>query len=287
MMVYDVAIDWLRFVSLFTAFGAVGFYFGVLGRVPAIDTVMRDVLEDRAATIGAFGAAGWVLTTLIDVSAAASEKGIPFAAAFTPPTIIRCGALLVAVLAYVIARRGLATAWILAAAALLVGMLYQSVIGAFNGKWQGLVNPLHELGGSLWIGTLFVLVIAGIGGATSRDVSGRMSRGTTVALLVRAFSPVALIGAALLTFMGIQTAFHHVARFDMLWTTPYGIALLIKLAVVLCVLVVGAWNWRRVGPSLGSDSAVVHIRRSARWELTLAGIVLVVTAILVNLPVPR
>ena len=287
MMVYDIAVDWLRFVSLFTALGAVGFYFGVLGRLPAIDAVMRDVLEDRAATIGAFGAAGWVLTTLIDVSTAASEKGISFAAAFTPPTIIRCGALLIAVLAYVVARRGMTMAWVLGGVALLVGMLYQSTVSAFHGQWARLVNPLHELGGGLWIGTLFVVVMAGIGGATSREVSGRMSRGTTVALLIRAFSPVALVGATLLGVMGVIAAFRHLTRVDMLWTTAYGATLVGKLIVVLLVIMAGAWNWRRVGPSLGSDAAVTHIRRSARWELMLAGIVLVITAILVNLPDPK
>ena len=48
--------------------------------------------------------------------------------------------------------------WPLAAAAGLAFAL-RNVLG---GRLGGMVNPLHVLGGSLWLGRLFVLVVCGL-----------------------------------------------------------------------------------------------------------------------------
>jgi hypothetical protein len=42
-----------------------------------------------------------------------------------------------------------------------------------------------------------------------------------------------------------------------------------------------------VRPSLGSEGSENTIRRSARMELTFAGLVLIATSVLVTLPSPR
>jgi putative copper export protein len=60
-----------------------------------------------------------------------------------------------------------------------------------------------------------------------------------------------------------------------------------KLFVVAIVLGLGAWNWRRVGPSLGTEGGALKIRRSATMELGFAALVLLLTAILVSLPSPK
>jgi putative copper export protein len=64
-------------------------------------------------------------------------------------------------------------------------------------------------------------------------------------------------------------------------------ALDVKLIFVLIVVVLGAWNWRRVRPSLGVEGSEETIRRSARMELTFAGLVLIATSVLVSLPSPK
>jgi putative copper export protein len=64
-------------------------------------------------------------------------------------------------------------------------------------------------------------------------------------------------------------------------------ALDVKLILVLIVVMLGAWNWRRVRPSLGVEGSEQTIRRSARMELTFAALVLIVTSVLVSLPSPR
>jgi putative copper export protein len=76
----------------------------------------------------------------------------------------------------------------------------------------------------------------------------------------------------------------HVAA---LWTTPYGYALDAKLLVVAVVALLGAWNWRRVGPALGKDGGAQIIRRTASTELLFAALVLFFTAVLVSIPSPK
>ena len=60
-----------------------------------------------------------------------------------------------------------------------------------------------------------------------------------------------------------------------------------KLCFVALVFILGAWNWRRQRPRLGSEEAAGRIRRSSIMELSVATIVLIVTSILVSLPSPR
>ena len=87
--------------------------------------------------------------------------------------------------------------------------------------------------------------------------------------------------------LGFVAAFLAIGPLPALWTTPYGYALLAKLALVALVFGLGAWNWRRQRPRLGSESAATALRRSARAELVAAGLVLLATAVLVSIPAPK
>jgi len=80
----------------------------------------------------------------------------------------------------------------------------------------------------------------------------------------------------------------NVASWSAFTTTSYGRTLLIKLAVVLLLVIVGAFNWRRVRPTLatGGTAASARLRHSATLELALGVLVLAVTAVLVALPTP-
>lgn len=62
---------------------------------------------------------------------------------------------------------------------------------------------------------------------------------------------------------------------------------MVKLVLVLIVVVLGAWNWKRVRPSLGTEGTEQIIRRSATMELMFAALVLIATSALVTLPSPR
>ena len=61
---------------------------------------------------------------------------------------------------------------------------------------------------------------------------------------------------------------------------------MLKLLFVVFLFGAGAWNWRRIKPRLTTDEAVVPLRKSAALELSIAAIVLAVTAVLVALELP-
>lgn len=109
-------------------------------------------------------------------------------------------------------------------------------------------------------------------------------RGPMVAALINAFSPIALASAAIVTLTGVFAAWLHVGHLINLWGTRYGITLLLKLGVLGVVALTGFYNWRFVQPTLGTDGATVHLRRSARVEVAVAILVLLVTAVLVATP---
>jgi putative copper export protein len=71
-----------------------------------------------------------------------------------------------------------------------------------------------------------------------------------------------------------------------LWESTYGRLLLLKLAFVAIVVVLGALNWRRMMPRLGDEDSARRITRTAGAELTIAALVLAVTAVLVSTSPP-
>jgi putative copper export protein len=142
------------------------------------------------------------------------------------------------------------------------------------------LHALHLLGGGLWLGTLFTMFRAGL-------VLARESDATDVAEMVAAFSPLALIGAGLAVGAGSLLAFAYIGGIPALWGTNYGRALLIKLCLLAAAMGLGAWNWRRVRPRLGSPAATVALRRSAGLELLIGLVLIAVTAVLVALPAPK
>jgi putative copper export protein len=129
------------------------------------------------------------------------------------------------------------------------------------------------------------MVQHGIGPALRRLPPER--RGPAVARLVHGFSPLALGSVALLATMGVITAWTHLRRLNALWTTPYGWTLIVKLGLVTLVLALGAYNWRRQKPRLGTEAGARGLRGSATGELIVAFVVLLVTSVLVSLPSPR
>lgn len=171
--------------------------------------------------------------------------------------VLQIGGWILAILAFILAAADKRALWPFAA----TGVIVASLAPLFFGQVTRAINPVHRFAGGMWIGTLFILVVCGL-----------------IDLVVDTFTPLALGSFAILGASGVWTAWRHLKHLDALWTTSYGYALIAKLCVVAVVLALGAFNWRR-------RSAV--LRRSATWELVFAGVVLVITAVLVSLPSPR
>lgn len=197
-----------------------------------------------------------------------------------------------------IGRTAYGTAWIVQAIAALcligarslgraihattVGLI--AVSPAFMGhaiatpEWRNaavFADAAHLLAVGLWGGTLAVL---------TRFVFSRGDASTPRALEV--FSPLALGAAGVLVVTGAFAAWLHIPTWSDLVVSDYGRLLLLKIALLLGVLALGAVNWRRLTPKIQRGAGQSDLYRSARLELTLMIGVLVVTAILVATPLP-
>lgn len=285
-------VDWadpphelIGFIAQFLAAGAIGFRYFAL-RLPRIeaDRPFYDDAAQRAALLGIIGIALSIVLMVLGLPALAARRHVTSVALLTTDsqTMLQAAFLLLAIIGFVLGAVRIGAGWPLAAIGVVVG----SLRAVFTGKWASVVNPVHVLAAGLWIGTLFVLVTAGLS-ALLRNETTRERRGVIAADLVNGFSPLALTMGAVVVLFGVITAWRHLHVLSNLWSTPYGITLIVKLVFVATVFVLGAWNWRRQRPLLGSEPAAAAIRRSATAELTVAGVVLVITAVLVSLPAPR
>ena len=143
------------------------------------------------------------------------------------------------------------------------------------------VDSTHILAAGAWVGTLTALAIAGIPAALRTPEA---TRAGTAAALVNAFSPLALLAAAILAVTGTFAAWEALGGFAPLFQTPYGNMLLRKLFFIAVMAVIGAVNWRVLRPKLGTELAARAIRRSAFRELAVAVVVIAFTALLVAMP---
>jgi putative copper export protein len=281
----EVLLEYLGFASWFAVFGALGFRFAVLRRGIEGDAAVADAAGRGAARIGVIGAALMLLRILVGAARSAGEHHVSLVEQLQQGgsrTLVPLALTMVLLVAFGLALGRIRAGWGLAAVAGLVLALRNVT----TGRWFSLVNPLHETAASLWLGTLFVVLVVGLP-AVLRGSGSPEARGRGVAVLVSRFSPLALGAAALLGITGVITAVRHLKYWSALWTTPYGWAFDVKLALVLCVIALGAWNWRRMTPRLGDESAAHALRRSARAELSFAALVLLVTGILVSLTAPK
>jgi len=276
----------VQFVGYFFAMGAIGFRFGIVRQTRGItDEAKRILLADNAAMFGIIGV----------VLLAISFLGGPYLQSITEhkaflqvlpknirPFEFKLAMLLIALIGFGVVRASPGLGWTLA----VIGILLLVLQPVYTGRGSGKINAVHVFAASTWLGTLLVLALIGIRGVIRAGPPG-LPRAQLVSDLVNSFSPLALTAASVVAITGVTTAWMHLKRVSALWTTGYGITLVIKLLFVLGVASMGAWNWRRVRPSLGESGSEEMIRRSATMELTFGALVLLATAVLVTLPSPR
>jgi putative copper export protein len=286
-LLHDAALEWLGFLGAFASIGAIGFRYGVLLGADRLGDPVPSVITRPAARLAAvIGLGGALLAATMFVHGEAehaAEHGQTLMQALgAPHGFVPLILILLAALAFAIASIGTQAAWPIAA----IGTLAFALRNLSSGKWQSMINPLHIVAGSLWIGTLAILVIAGVSAALGSTLPTEQ-RAPVVSRWVNAFSPLALGSAALLGVTGVITAVRHLKYVSALWTTTYGFALDAKLCAVASVVALGWWNWRRIRPICHTEPGARLLQRSARAELAMATVVLLITGILVSVPSPK
>jgi len=145
------------------------------------------------------------------------------------------------------------------------------------------LDALHVVAAGGWLGTLLALVVIGLPATLALPAD---RRGPATAAMVNAFSPAALVFAGIALLTGLFAIGVHLGVPPAFTSTAYGRTLLVKLGAFALVVVVGAWNWRRVRPRLAEPGLPSHLRRTGTTELLLAALVLAATAVLVATPPP-
>ncbi|MDB4917669.1 MAG: copper resistance protein [Gemmatimonadetes bacterium] len=201
--------------------------------------------------------------------------------------LVQCGLVVFALASFLLAHWRIAGAWIFAGLA-SGALVLVSPMGAHAGATQQnmvqsvIFEALHLAGVAGWLGSLFWLAVAGL--PVLRN-SGE-ARARRVADLVHAFSPVALGSAALLTMSGGVSAWLRLGSGVALWTTSYGIALIVKVVTVLIIAGVSDYNWQRARPALGRRGASAQLAGTVKVELMVSVLVILATAVLAGLPSP-
>lgn len=152
-------------------------------------------------------------------------------------------------------------------------------------------DALHLYSASIWAGGLFLLLATLV--PTLRDLTSA-GRQVVLSEMIPRFSRIALVAWAVMALTGIYAAWLEVGNLAALRQTPYGQSLIVKLALLVPLLALAAFNLivvsRRVAASTSEGSAN---RWSRRFSLAIAAetglvvLVLLVVGLLVGQPPAR
>jgi copper transport protein len=297
----NTALRWLLLLAVSLVAGSLIFGRFVC-RAPSGGDQWRSVfarwssrLETAAAGVAAVAAVGM----LVDASWAAQTQPLAFAANSRVGMLLAVRALLLAALAVVPAvvpgafRRALGFG-LCAAALLSISLLSHSAAppGQTGGAAQSFAIGLaiafdwiHLLATAAWIGGLLPLLLALT--ALRREDAERRARDAT--LLVARFTALATTAVIALAASGSYAALHHIWEPHQLWTTTYGRALSLKLALFGVLLLLAAYNRWRTAPriaaleapmALHADKLLASLRRSVAVEIAVGAVVLLAVGVL-------
>lgn len=290
---------WLTFISTFLVIGAVAFRFLVLRRIsPAGAGLFTEIAETNTATLGIVAAAGAILGAMFRINRETMDMPdvgldvMMLDSIWGFSILLHIAAALVAIVSLYLVHNSREQKRSYAWRAALVAAVAIAVAPAIGGHaLMGkpaivsiIADFLHVMAGSVWLGSLAVIMIVGISAALKTPDTIRP--GERVASMINVFSPVALVCGGTMVATGLVSSILHLPAVRSLWTTPYGATLMLKLLFVMLLFAAGAWNWRRMKPRLTGDDAIAPMRSSATLELVLAAVVLCVTALLVALELP-
>jgi copper transport protein len=147
-------------------------------------------------------------------------------------------------------------------------------------------NALHVTAMAIWVGGVAMLLLA-LPAATRRLEPPDRTR--LVAAAVTRFSGIALFAVAALVASGVAQAIPELESLSDFVDTAFGRALLAKIALLLGLIWLGAWNRGRARPRLAVLAMAgappgrtgQELRRALRTEAALMAAVLGVTAALV------
>jgi copper transport protein len=145
----------------------------------------------------------------------------------------------------------------------------------------------HLVSGSLWLGGLLGLLVLWAS-SESRE------RAASLAVVVPRFSNVAFVSVLVLLASGTAATVVHMPAVNALWDTGYGVTILVKIALLVAAIVLGAVNLLRTKPRLEAsrerpmlgEPASRLLRRTSGGEVLFVGGAVFAAAVLSSLPPP-
>jgi copper transport protein len=146
---------------------------------------------------------------------------------------------------------------------------------------------LHLVAGSIWLGGLVGVLVLWASLPAGRRVAG-------LSVCVPRFSNVAFVSVLLLLASGIGATILHIPVLNALWTTSYGVAILVKVGLLTVAMALGAVNLRRTKPRLVAarerselgEAAARLLRRTVSGETVLLVAAVFAAATLSSFPPP-
>jgi copper transport protein len=146
-----------------------------------------------------------------------------------------------------------------------------------------LLDWLHLISGSVWIGGLIGLLVIWRSLPTARRVAG-------LVVCVPRFSNTAFVSVMVLLGTGVGAAVLHLPVLSALWLTSYGEVILIKAGILLAAMALASINLLRTKPGLSrgevSDASARLLRRLVAGEAVLVAGAILAAAILSSLAPP-
>ena len=203
------------------------------------------------------------------------------------------GCLVVGILLFIGTREVVTAAFSFAILASLAFSGHSDAIVANAGPLPVLGDIGHLVAAAFWPGGLVPLLLFLLG----QDRAGDRGTRIIVAEVVRRFSGLSLVVVGLLVATGLLNTYFIVGSLGALFTTDYGRLLLLKIALFILMLGLGAWNLFVLKPRL-SRAAMVETKtegaalttrtliRSVAGEALLAACVFLVVGFLGATPPP-
>lgn len=290
----------LLFLGLLALIGTISFKLAVLRGARTVPVELKQRMSQRAAMLGMVSAGVVIFVALVRLqlesqmmSAMPDMPGMmgigirdmvtqtDWGFAFR----IQIAAAIAALIGFVMVTRRVRGGWFVATGSALVLAITPGLGGhaAATSRFTSLMitaDWLHVLGGASWLGSLLSLMLVGIPIALTLEPADRWP---SVASLVNAFSPVALVSAGVVVVSGVFASWVHLEHLSALWQTTYGQVLIVKLLFVAITFAIGGYNFRRVQPQLSNQLGTQRLRKSAATELATGLLILLVTGLLTGI----
>jgi copper transport protein len=194
--------------------------------------------------------------------------------------IVGGGVMTIGPLATFRPRRMIALAAGIAAAMTATLVSHATALGSLGSM---VLDFVHVLAVSVWTGGVVALLWCVL--LARRDETAEDAR--ALGATVWRFSVTAMIAAAVLITAGVLQAFDRLVLINDLYETPYGVALAVKIVLVLVALAIGAFNLLRWGPRLRAGiRARTGLVRDTVAETGIFVVIIVAASVLTALAPP-